>query len=676
VLLMTALFAARAGAQTGQPVKDPRLDLFLKVMRGPSTGDSPAPTNQLSQTRLEQILRIFPAAQIGHGTGQALSQSSPGGAPAAQDPSMYGFCYEACRTERAVGSCGTTAPGENGPPQKLCDPIEDTATLRAIIGPSAVTSTTPNTSPFVDDNTGPDGVQPAGYTFLGQFIDHDVTRTTTALAALGALDRSAQSDSTVQTILAAAGITPGLLHQAVADAAAPGSALSANSGRLDLDAVYGVPDFATLTGISAPWFEQVNGSYTGRFAMREVVAPNSGDAPGAITGFDFQRTAAGAAEVPDPRNSEHKMISQLQNLFELAHNDCLDRALGGIATPSRKQIGTAFDGCRHRVVWTYETIVATDFLPRISAEASLNRVAPGALHAYSRGTTAASVLPALSGVRNFLYSCTPGHDMQIPHEFAVAAFRLGHSLVRDDYVLRTGEERPLFAAAGQPETEGLVGDNSLQAGNVIDWRFFFDLGGESAQAVRPLDTLISDKLFSLPVAAIPPGPDANGKDTSTELNLPRRNLLRASEPTSVLTGAVGLATGEETERYAQRRIHDLHDPTAEVKSLLGARLASAGFKPDAFGGRTPLWLFILAEAEATQNSQRLGELGSHIVDEFLLGSLRCDRGSVLYAKSADLKGWGPSEAVAQNRHYSMPDLIGYLQANAKFGGQPIHLYGR
>ena len=121
-------------------------------------------------------------------------------------------------------------------------------------------------------------MQPAGYTFLGQFIDHDVTRTTTALAALGALDRSAQSDPSVRTILAAAGITPGLLHQAVADAAAPGSALSANSGKLDLDAVYGVPDFATLTGISAPWFEQVNGVYTGRFAMREVEAPNSGGA--------------------------------------------------------------------------------------------------------------------------------------------------------------------------------------------------------------------------------------------------------------------------------------------------------------------------------------------------------------------------------------------------------------
>jgi len=90
--------------------------------------------------------------------------------------------------------------------------------------------------------------------------------------------------------------------------------------------------------------------------------------------------------------------------------------------------------------------------------------------------------------------------------------------------------------------------------------------------------------------------------------------------------------------------------------------------------RAPLWLFILAEAESTQASQRLGELGSHIIDEFLLGSLRCDQGSVLYAAAADLQGWGPTEAVAQNRRYSMPELIGYLQADAKVDGQPIRLF--
>ena len=604
-----------------------------------------------------------------------------------EDPSIYGFCYESCRTDRAAGSCGKPAPGETRPPQRLCDPIEDTATLRAIIGPPLGTGA----SPFVDDNTGPDGAQPAGYTFLGQFIDHDVTRTTTALSALGALDRAVQSDPSVQTRLAAAGITPGLLHRAVVDAAAPGSALSANTGKLDLDSVYGVPDFATLAGIGAPWFEQQNGAYTGRFAMREVAAPSSGAAGVIIDGFDYERSSAGAAEIPDPRNSEHKMLSQLQNLFELAHNDCMDHGLAGAAAPSQQQIGGAFDDCHKKVLWTYETIVATDFLPRISAEATLERVAPGALHAYVRGTTPTSMLPAPSGVHTFLYGCTPGVGdnavIRIPHEFAVAAFRLGHSLVRDDYVLHdvvrdadgnilTGQPRPIFAAAGQAADGRACRRQSVAAGRRDRLELFLrfrrcDRAGDPA--ARHLD---------LRHAVLAAGGSASSGAGRGRQRHPLRAQPAAPQPLPRVraefgvTGSVGLATGEEAERYAQRRIAGLHDATAEVKSLLAARLKSAGFKPDALGALTPLWLFVLAEAETTQASRRLGELGSHIVDEFLLGSLYCDMGSVLYAPPADLQGWGPTAAIVQNRRYSMPELIAYLQANAIVGGRSIRLYGR
>jgi hypothetical protein len=469
--------------------------------------------------------------------------------------------------------------------------------------------------------------------------------------------------------------------------------LSVNSGKLDLDSVYGITDFAALTGITAPWFEQRNGGYTGRFAQRHIQAPvfvGMG-----IDGFDYQRTPEGAAEIPDPRNSENKLISQIQNLFELAHNNCMDHALGAASAPGQQQIGAAFDACHKKVLWTYETIVTTDFLPRFSAEAALDRVAPGALHAYQRGTLPTSQLPRWDRVNTFLYSCKPGLGedvtIHIPHEFAVAAFRLGHTLVRDSYVLHdpvldssgillTGQPRPIFASANDPETIGLVGDNPVQSGDVIDWSRFYDVDGvdqkdESAQPGRPVDTFISDKLFSLPIAAIPPGPDANGKDTSTERNLPRRNLMRASEPTALITGSVGLATGEEMEAYAQQRIPGLHNSTNEVRKVLGERLRSAGFSPNLLARRTPLWLFILAEAESTQASQRLGELGSHLIDEFLLGALRCDQGSVLYAATSDLQGWSPTETIAQSGRYSMPELIAYLQADAKVDGQAIRLFG-
>lgn len=656
---------------------EPRLELFIRALRSPLDGSA------IPQSKLEQVLLSVMPVGAEHGGGAPLGQNPPAAVAASQDVSSYGFCYEACETERAVGSCGTPAPREAHAPTQMCEPIEFDATLSAIIGPQLGTGA----SPFVDDNKIADPAQqPAGYTFLGQFIDHDVTRTQTALSAIDALSSRAQGDAGVRAKLAAAGISLDHLKQAIANAAAPTSALSLNTGKLDLDAVYGVANFSALTGISAPWFERNNGAYTGRFAMRHVQAPTWLGA--AIDGFDYQRTPEGTAEVPDPRNSEHKLISQIQNLFELAHNTCMDHVLGAAPAPNQQQIGAAFDACHKKVVWTYETIVATDFLPRFSAEATLDRVAPGALHAYQRGTEPNSVLPDPDRIKTFLYGCNPG-QVAIPHEFAVAAFRLGHTLVRDSYVLHdpvfdasgnllTGQPRPIFAPAGEPETTGLVGDNPLQPGDVVDWSHFYDVYGVaygSAQPGRPVDTLISDRLFNLPIAALPPGPDANGKDTSTERNLPRRNLMRASEPTLRITGSVGLATGEEMEAYAQQRVPGLHDATKEVRKVLADRLQSAGFDPKLLARRTPLWLFILAEAESTQASRRLGELGSHIIDEFLLGSLHCDQGSVLYAAIGDLKGWGPTETIAQNGRYSMPELIAYLQGNAKVDGQSIRLFG-
>jgi len=111
-----------------------------------------------------------------------------------------------------------------------------------------------------------------------------------------------------------------------------------------------------------------------------------------------------------------------------------------------------------------------------------------------------------------------------------------------------------------------VGDNPVTPGDVIDWSYFFDTRGstadETAQAGRPVDALISDRLFVLPVAALPPGPDANGKDSSTERNLPRRNLMRASEETSPITGS--LRCDHSSVLYAAAKDLQGWGPTAMI----------------------------------------------------------------------------------------------------------------
>jgi len=111
LLLATALTGSQAFSQTVSPKSEHRLDLFIRALRPPSDGSASGGA-PISQSKLEQVLRMVPPVSTGHGGGAPLVQSSQGAAAASQDTSVYGFCYEACAAERAVGSCGTPAPGE------------------------------------------------------------------------------------------------------------------------------------------------------------------------------------------------------------------------------------------------------------------------------------------------------------------------------------------------------------------------------------------------------------------------------------------------------------------------------------------------------------------------------------------------------------------------------------
>jgi len=68
---------------------------------------------------------------------------------------------------------------------------------------------------------------------------------------------------------------------------------------------------------------------------------------------------------------------------------------------------------------------------------------------------------------------------------------------------------------------------------------------------------------------------------------------------------------------------------------------------------TPLWLYVLAEAEVQQNGERLGEVGGRIVAEVILELLRQDPTSFL----TDPK-WQP-ELAGPNGKFGIADLLKY-----------------
>ena len=60
---------------------------------------------------------------------------------------------------------------------------------------------------------------------------------------------------------------------------------------------------------------------------------------------------------------------------------------------------------------------------------------------------------------------------------------------------------------------------------------------------------------------------------------------------------------------------------------------------DCFVERTPLWYYVLKEAEVRENGNSLGDVGSRVIAETILGLLRYDPMSYLN------RGWTPAQGV-------------------------------
>jgi hypothetical protein len=70
-------------------------------------------------------------------------------------------------------------------------------------------------------------------------------------------------------------------------------------------------------------------------------------------------------------------------------------------------------------------------------------------------------------------------------------------------------------------------------------------------------------------------------------------------------------------------------------------------------GETPLWFYVLREAEVLADGRRLGPTGGRIVAEVLLGLLKGDPSSFL----RQAPGWKPDLPAASAGQFTRPDLL-------------------
>jgi hypothetical protein len=472
-------------------------------------------------------------------------------------------------------------------------------------------------APAEDGTTQPvstDPVVPAGFTYLGQFVDHDLT-----------LDNTAK---------------------ALGERVTVNELLQGRSPALDLDSVYGRgPRDADDDRFFAPDKVKLKVGLTAAI-----------DGPGTnlnLNGYDLPRVTQGskkaerqAALIPDLRNDENLIVAQTHLAFQRFHNRVVDE-LADRGVPS----AVLFERARNSVVRHYQWMLKTDFLSRIVDKSIVDDVFTNGRRFFETAAGTDGPYPHVKA----------GDTPTMPIEFSVAAYRLGHSMVRAAYDWNrifsgtSGTLPLLFVFSGtsgnfDPFADDLNDQESglferLPTNWTVDWRRLYDFAGEANRPdlaapaginlAQRIDTLLVDPLAELPRGAF----GGAGTTPPIELNLAFRNLVRANmvqlASGQEMAEFLGLAALKPEEILAGSGGAVLDDLTDEEKNT--------------FANRTPLWFYILREAEL--HGGRLTGVGGRLVAEVFHRAMEGSRISIVRDP-----GWRPTLGPDRDT-FRMVDLL-------------------
>ncbi|HEX5609254.1 MAG TPA: heme peroxidase family protein [Solirubrobacterales bacterium] len=166
-------------------------------------------------------------------------------------------------------------------------------------------------SPGAPPNKSDNSTIPAGFTYFGQFVDHDIT-----FDPVSSMQR--QND--------------------------PDALTDFRSPRFDLDSVYG-------SGPADEPFQYDKDSGGLKFLIETNVNGEQ----------DLPRNSQGTALIGDPRNDENTIVSQLHLVFLRFHNKIADEVANDGSISGERR----FEEIQRRVRWHYQWVILRDFLPRI-----------------------------------------------------------------------------------------------------------------------------------------------------------------------------------------------------------------------------------------------------------------------------------------------------------------------
>jgi hypothetical protein len=253
--------------------------------------------------------------------------------------------------------------------------------------------------------------------------------------------------------------------------------------------------------------------------------------------------------------------------------------------------GTIFERARRLVRWHYQWIVRHDLLPRI-LHTSVWNLEDRTIRAHSQSKD----------------------TFAIPIEFSLAAFRFGHALVRNAYGLNCRQKRVVL-----PELMALGHKPSPFPDDfMIEWGRFFDgLPGSGPVASSSyIDTSIAAPLHDLSPSII--RLCSKTERSVQPARLPVRTLLRGARARLPSGQEVADALVKQGVINPQDRLTSTQ-LTKDTCNHSGSVLQDVGLEEN-----TPLFYYLLKEAEINGLGRTLGPIGSRIVARVIEGALEAD----------------------------------------------------
>ena len=432
---------------------------------------------------------------------------------------------------------------------------------------------------------------PSGYTYLLQFVAHDLVHSAIPLSVAGGRGggtaNARRTPLRLETLFGSGPV--GSPHIYALDAPNDDRRTKLRLGRMR-------------------WKE--NEPKTG-CPFRDIARTRAENVTGIDRSIAGVRVALTEALVADPRNDDHAVMSQLTALFALLHNGLIDiiRRREDNNGPNG-QFGAAYKRflcAREALTAIYHNIIRNDLMRRVihpTVYAAYDRPAPD----FIDRTTSAEGLAV--------------RDWEIPFEFSHGAFRFGHAMVRPEYQINDLSLHDLNVTLEKTSANDPA-NMPLDETWMVQWSRFFDINGSTPNLSRRIGPHLSDGLGNDRIFP--------AFDQTERVGLLYRDLLGAGLAGLWSVDALITEIGNRRPHFVgmSRLLSDRDYRVDTLREWLAAEPAYRTLSAsdiETLANDPPLPFFILFEAmhQSQAEGLHLGLLGSIIVSEVIFGALASD----------------------------------------------------